>query len=258
MRAYNCRKESNSTYLQRIEVTMIFCMSNRVCNRFLPIVLIALLGISCEEKEEMTVDDSDTYEGWIKLTIPDEREAFAVFGDIDHTLTVTTWTESYFTRDGGNTWKMSHDFQGSVVGLLMKNDTLFALHATRTDSLGNKSAALAQHYSLDTGQTWHSYHDDYTTQYIKPMDTDTTSQGIVYKLRKNVTDNYINPSDLLRSDRGLTSSVDVPFKHYFHDVYVDQNDRVYVAVAGDRHNPEDNTLVCCYDALLYVSRQPNP
>ncbi|WKN43509.1 hypothetical protein [Tunicatimonas pelagia] len=222
------------------------------------VVLIALLCLSCEEKEEVKVDDSDTYEDWIKLTIPDEREAFAVFGDIDRTLTVTTWTESYFTRDRGNTWKMSHDFQGSVVGLLMNNDTLFALHATRTDSLGNKSAVLAQHYSLDTGQTWHSYHDDYVNQYIKQMDTDTTSQGIVYELRKNVTDNYVNPSDLLRSDGAFSSPVDVPFKHYFHDVYVDQNDRVYVAASGDQHNPEDNTLVCCFDALLYVSKHPNP
>ncbi|MEM9675740.1 MAG: hypothetical protein AAF992_24325 [Bacteroidota bacterium] len=226
--------------------------------RILVALLIMVVGISCEDSEEAPVADSDEYRDWIKLAIPDEREAHAVFGDIEQTLTVTTWTKSYFTQDGGNTWTMSNDFGGTVVGLLMDRDTLFALHATRTDSLGNKSAASAQHYSLDTGQTWHSYFYDHKTQYEKPMDVDTTSQGTIYEIRMNVTNNYVNPSDLLRTDGRFTSTVDVPFKHHFHDVYVDQNDRVYVAVAGDRHNPEDNTLVCCYDALLYVSKAPKP
>lgn len=235
---------------------MIFYLSSAIHNRFFPIVLIAMISLGCEEKE--IIDGPEIYEDWIKLTIPDERGALAVFGDIDQILTVTTWTKSYFTQDGGRTWQMSRDFRGSIVGLLMANDTLFALHATTTDSLGNKSAALAQHYSLDTGQTWHSYLDDYATQYIKTMGTDTTSQGIIYKTVLNVNIDTVNPSSLLRSDGLLTNLMDVPFKHRLHDVYVDQNDRVYVGAAGDRHNSEDNTLWCCEDAFIYVSRDTSP
>jgi hypothetical protein len=244
------------SYLSGKEVNMIFRLFRLGRSWLIPVALIVSNFFSCEEGAEPTANDADTHQDWIKLSIPGEREALAVFGDIERTLVVATWYGTYFSKDSGNTWQKSPGSRSGVVGLLSANDTLFAMHATLTDSVGNKSATEAQHYSLDSGQNWQVYRQ--ARQHSQPMDRDTTSQGTVYEVRMNVTNNYVNPSDLLRTDGGFTSTVEVPFKHHFHEVYVDQNDRVYVAVAGDRHNPEDNTLTCCYDALLYVSKAPNP
>jgi hypothetical protein len=78
---------------------------------------------------------------WIKLEIPAGREAYAIAGDLDKTLLVTTWTKAYYTSDKGKTWQESKNFNGHVPGLFERNDTIFSMEATSTDNQGSRYAA---------------------------------------------------------------------------------------------------------------------
>ncbi|MBC7921915.1 MAG: hypothetical protein H7Z75_12600 [Ferruginibacter sp.] len=74
---------------------------------------------SCKKEDSPVMEDPD----WIRLEVPTGREAYAIAGDIDKTLLVTTWTKAYYTTDRGKTWQESKDFQGPVPGLFVHNDT---------------------------------------------------------------------------------------------------------------------------------------
>lgn len=212
---------------------------------------------SCQEDNppvSSTEDESD----WIRLEIPEAKQAYAVFGDIDQTLAVTTLGKGYYTIDAGETWHLAEDFRGVVFGLQYADDTLFALHSSGQTEQSDLMAGLAQHYSLDTGKTWHDYRGTRRHDLGKVVSVDTSSAGTVYQLRSNSTGSYVNPSDIIKKDQQGTEIVSLPHAHYLHSLYLDQQDRLYIAAAGDVHNPEDNTLFCCHDALIYVSRRPVP
>ena len=221
------------------------------------IFFLMLMLCACEEQDvpEEKADDSD----WIRLEIPEADEAYAVFGDIDHTLAVTTAGKAYYSTDRGKTWQMSRDFQGVVYGLHYVDDTLFALHASGRNDLGDATASLPQHYSLDSGKVWHNYKGLRQYDLRVVVSVDTTSNGDIYKLEEHIADNgYVNPSEVLKIKSTGPTTLDFPPRHNLHSLYLDASNRLYIAASGDRHNPEDNTLFCCYDALVYVSRQPSP
>ena len=224
------------------------------------ILSIVLLFGGCEEKDTI-MDSPEEHTGWIQLKIPEAREAYAVFGDLDQTLVVTTAVgKAYFATDKGKTWQVSHDFRGVIFGLYYTQDTLFALHGhSQSQSEANTSASLAQHYSLDSGKIWHDYYDWRKNELRQPLGIDTTTVGNIYQIKENVApDGYVNPSEILKRNSKGTIEFSFPYAHHLHNLYLDSSNRLYVAAAGDRHNEEDNTLFCCFDALIYVSKQPLP
>lgn len=205
---------------------------------------------------------------WIELKIPEGREAYAIAGDIDHTLLVTTWTKAFYTTDQGKTWNESKNFDGPIPGLLVRNDTTFALHMRRYGPEGLLGAWDALYFSPDYGKTW-AYYLQHYKEYLDdvlPIGTVQSQTGVTYSIKSNSTpinsaSAYINPSELVRKDAMGQRQLTFPFKRNLTNVYLDTKGRLYVASSGGTYQPESNTFYCCpkeYPALVYISRKPLP
>ena len=228
---------------------------------------------SCVQNDSPIVTPVTTAEDpdWIKLEIPTGREAYSIAGDIDKTLLVTTWTKAYYSTDRGKTWIESKDFQGPIPGLLVRNDTTFALHSTRYDRQGNILGAWdALYFTADYGKTW-NYYLQYYKQYlddIKPIGSVKSTTGTVYFIQSNTTPTapgsptaYINPSEIRKQDAVGQQTIRFPFKHRLINLYLDTQNRLYVAGSGGTYQSENNSFFCCTDtmsAVVYVSRRPLP
>ena len=214
-----------------------------------------------------TAEDPD----WIKLEIPTGREAYAIAGDLDKTLLVTTWSKAYYTTDQGKTWQLSRDFQGPVPGLLVRNDTTFAMQSRSSDFQGNLlGASGVQYFSADYGKTW-QYYFKYYKSYIDdilPIGTVKSGTGIGYSIKSNSTPTspgsptaYVNPSELRKQGVSGFETVRFPFKQNLMNLYLDDQNRLYVAASGGTYQPETNSFYCCettMSAVIYVSRRPLP
>lgn len=230
--------------------------------------------LSCVQNDKSVVTPAQPAEDpdWIKLEIPTGREAYAIAGDIDKTLLVTTWTKAYYSTDRGKSWQQSKDFQGRIPGLLVRNDTTFALHITSHDRQGNVLGAWdALYFSPDYGKTW-AYYPQYYKQYlddIKPIGSIKSATGTTYTIQSKTTpiasgspSAYINPSALKKQDAtGQEQSVRFPFSHQLINLHLDTQNRLYVAASGGTYQSATNSFFCCDDtmpAIVYVSRRPLP
>ncbi|WP_207436187.1 hypothetical protein [Sabulibacter ruber] len=229
-----------------------------------------LFLLSCTKEDpvsELKVEDED----WLKLEIPNGREAYAIAGDIDNVLLVSTWTKAYYTADKGKTWQEAHDFSGPVPGLFARNDTIFALKVTSNDAQGQKYATLGQFFTPDFGKTWHRYYTIYrgdALHSLHPIGIARSSGGVTYRIKENTTPvsagsatSYLNPSEIIREDNAVQKAVRFPFKHIINNLHVDGNDRLYVAASGGEYLAEKNTFRCCapeMPAIIYVSKKPLP
>ncbi len=201
--------------------------------------------------------------GWIKLEIPNGREAFAIAGDINSTLLVTTWTKAFYTTDGGKNWELSKDFQGPISELLERNDTIFALLATGIDQDGQPHASSCYHYTIDYGKNWNR---DTTGKYVKlgsPVGIAESVTGIIYRVKDNHTPTspgssayFSNPSDIEKYDQLTWNKFNFPLDLKIYNLHLDKNNRLYIAASSGVFN-KDNHLESPADkspALVYVSK----
>ncbi len=236
--------------------------------------VVALITVlSCVQNDTQVVSPAVTAEDpdWIKLEIPTGREAYAIAGDIDKTLLVTTWTKAYFSTDRGKTWKESKDFQGRIPGLLVRNDTTFALHTSKFNQQGVLLGAWdALYFSADYGKTWQYYLQHYK-QYlddIKPIGWVQSGTGTVYTIQSHSTPTapgsttaYVNSSEIKKQDVSGEHTVRFPFNHQLINLHLDSQNRLYVAASGGIYQAEKNNFYCCTDtmpAVIYVSKRPLP
>jgi hypothetical protein len=212
---------------------------------------------------------------WIKLEIPKGREANAVYGDLDNVLVVTTYKDAYYTTNKGATWRKTFDFATEKQALVARHDTLVALGKAATDGRGNQVAVRGEYYSPDRGRTWTGAMS--TAQYyaygrLRQRVDSVQANGVAYQFKLNyspVTAGsnafYAEPSDLLKTQAGRQTSMRLPAKHVLRNIYLDAQNRLYVAVASCQHR---NSLTECADcqpenglqspAVVYVSRKPLP
>ncbi len=241
----------------------------------LALLVVAMLASSCRSNDPQAVATAPEDPDWIRLEIPNGREAYSIAGDIDKTLLVTTWTKAYYTTDRGKTWQESKDFQGRVPGLAVLRDTVFSLEAAGQDQTGQPFASLAQYFTADYGRTWQSSALRYTThsgyqfysQLSRPLGVVQAAGGITYRIKRNSTpvepgstSVYNNPSELLKEDQFGTQTVRLPFRHQLYDLHLDARNRLYVTASGGTVL-ENNQIHCCEDktpAIVYVSRKPLP
>ncbi|MGN8069199.1 hypothetical protein [Mucilaginibacter sp. 22184] len=122
------------------------------------ITAIAFIVVSCKKDNKSPVVTNQPDPNWIRLEIPNGKAAYAVAGNIDDTLLVTTWTKAYFTADQGKTWQESKNFNGPIQGLYTNKDTVMSLLLAGGLGLeGTLKASVAQFYSLDMGKSWNRY-----------------------------------------------------------------------------------------------------
>lgn len=242
---------------------------------FIPL-LGTLLAVSCQKKVDAPAEDPD----WVKLEIPTGRsaageQAFSIVGDIDHTLLVSTLVGLYTSTDHGKTWQKLRDTSQTFWALAPRHDTIFAFNSYQANSQGDKLAASsAEEFSTDYGRTWayttilgpNSYEKYRAFRY--PIGR-VSAAGITYRVRENKmpvpnTNATVGvAADLLRTDAaGNQRTLRLPARHSLNNVYLDAQNRLYVAASGERFDEATGTIIDYTrgqgTAVVYVSRRPLP
>lgn len=234
-------------------------------------VLTSVLSCTNDNVQNVNPDVIQEDSNWIRLEVPRGKEAYAVAGDIDKTLLVTTWTKAYYTKDRGKTWIESKNFNGPVPGLLVRNDTAFAMEARSFSQQGNLiGTSIVNYFTANYGETWEpyfKYYKNYLNE-IKPIGRVKSTTGVTYYIKSNSTpiatgstSAYTNPSEVIREDSRGQKTIQFPFKRNLINLHIDIQNRLYIAASGGVYNPESNTFSCCADdmpAIIYISRKPLP
>ncbi|RCR70539.1 hypothetical protein [Larkinella punicea] len=234
------------------------------------IFLVTLVTIlSCDQNTSSVTPAEDP--DWIKIEVPNGREVYAIAGDLDKTLLVTTWTKAYYSVDKGKTWQESKDFNGPVPGLLVRNDTTFSMEARSFDQQGKLlGSSLIHYFTTDYGKNWKSYFKFYKEYMdtIKPVGMVKSAEGIIYTIKENKTPTapgsssyYINPGEIVKQNGLSQSLVRFPYKLNLMNLHLDTQGRLYVAASGGSYQPERNTFYCCPENLpgiIYVSKRRIP
>ncbi len=214
-------------------------------NKVLPILLLFLLTtvIGCKKKDvttEATKEEVFNDPNWIQIKVPNAGEINAVAGSIDDTLLITTRTKALFTTNKGTTWQESKNFSGTVPGLLVVKDTIYALIASGSDAKYEKTfASLSQYYTLNKGVSWNNsaYQNLYKSTQIG---ISTSKDGSVFKLNyhtgadKNGKGNSnVLQTIITRTDRsGNPQSFIYPTKRQPLNLFIDKQDRLYIPTSG--------------------------
>ena len=234
---------------------------------------LALLTTACQHHPTDPTPAEDPT--WLKLEIPTQWErdqAFAVAGDLDQTLVVSTTTSLYTTADRGKTWQLTRTVAQAVWGLLPRRDTLFALTNYQADLQNNKLVAVfADYFTTDQGQTWtyttprYSY-AEYRAMY-QPFGQ-VSAAGRTYRVQDNWvpagTGNGLvqRASDLLRTDAaGRPQALRLPARCLLNNLSLDAKNRLYVTASARQFDEATGEPVAAEKkntAVLYVSRQPLP
>lgn len=223
-------------------------------------LVFIMVMIACDhELPEKSFNDPD----WIKLEIPNAREAYAIAGNIDDTLLVGALYRGYYTADQGKTWHESYDFSTTVSGLLERNDSIFTLFSRVTYPDGSLYASSAYHFTKDHGHTWNRNIRNLHVQ--KRIGSVISTSNVEYFLKVNTTPvspgsttSWINPTDIMRMSSAGAEPIAFPYKHNILNLHMDSNDRLYIAASGGRYVEANNTFECCDDlpAIIYVSKRP--
>jgi photosystem II stability/assembly factor-like uncharacterized protein len=241
-----------------------------------PFLLLAagLLAAACQKKDPDITPREAEDPDWIKLeikTVFSGDEAYSIWGDIDKTLLVSTKAHIFSTSNQGKTWQELKNFYSATYGLLSRNDTIFALSNYRTDAQGEKTASYVDYFTTDLGKTW-TYINALPRGYEKYHNLSqpfgrVEAAGVTYRTKENTqpiansTSRLVVASDLLRTDGTSQTKMRLPAGHYLKGLYLDGQQRLYVAASGMRFDaitgqPVNPTVG--RPAVVYVSRRPRP
>ena len=225
--------------------------------------------LSCKNDPDLALSQKED-PNWIKLEIPNGREAFSIAGSIDDILLVSTWMNAYYSIDKGKTWQESKNFQGPVPGFLTRNDTVLALEGTfRYFDSTVDYASIPRYFSPDYGKTWDHYLKYYSDKdLLMEIGTVNYNESISYKLKWNITylpNNsnayYRKASRILKNDGMNEGELNFPFVKELHGLHLDKKGRLYVAASSGEYNPKTNSNSCCSPdspAIIYISKKPLP
>jgi hypothetical protein len=226
---------------------------------------VSLIVSSCDEP----IVGVEEYADWVRLSIPNGREAFAIAGDIEETLLVATWTKAFYTSDKGQTWVESKDFQGPVRGFLQRQDTVVALFSEHTNEDGTRGASTGYLYTLDLGRTWKYEESGKYLTASAPIGTAESAWGIKYRIKNNQTpvENtqgvfLVNPSTIekwphLDND---WMALEFPIKVKANNLHLDRKNRLYIAASSGSFN-EANSLQVPDEkspAWIFISKRVLP
>ena len=96
------------------------------------------------------------------------------------------------------------------------------------------------------------------------------ARGVAYQYKLNYSPVpgsstfYSEPSDLVKTSAGRQTTLQLPAKHVLRNLYLDAQNRLYVATASCAHRNSAECAACQPEnglqspAVVYVSRQPLP
>jgi photosystem II stability/assembly factor-like uncharacterized protein len=233
-----------------------------------------LLAVACQKNDGGPTPREAEDPDWIRLeikTVFDGDEAYSIWGDIDKTLLVSTKAHIYATSDQGKTWQERKNFYSATYGLLARNDTVFALSNYVTDAQGQKTASFVDYFTTDLGKTWvyvNTLPRGYEKYYrlAQPFGR-VEAAGITYRTQENTqpiansTSRLVVASDLLRTAGTTQTKMRLPAGHYLKGLYLDGQQRLYVAASGLRFDTNTGQAIdptVGRPAVVYVSRRPLP
>lgn len=238
---------------------------------------LLFIAAACQKKDAevkpLEAEDAD----WIKLEVPSpiptDDLAYAIAGDLDKTLLVSTKFMVYATSDRGKTWQISKNSQGPVPLLLERNDTILAFrHASNIESFGEGMARDIHSFTTDYGKTWFDTSRLPAQQYIRYRDTQHPAgrvqvNGAAFSVKGNTkagpnvtSSRVVVASDLLRTDgSGQATDVRLPARHFLQGLHLDAQNRLYVGASGQRFDEVTGDYInptVGGPAVVYVSRKP--
>lgn len=202
---------------------------------------------SCSKENRLTEDNvSFSDPNWIKLEIPGDREAHAVYGSIDDTLLVSTIHNIYqITNNGSKINKLNKQFNQAIFGFAKSNDTLYALTANHLKNTnGFRLASYAQNYSLDKGVTW-QWTDLYKNkvELTKNIEFIKVNNTTSVNLKENIdffpnstTSGFVLKRDIIVNKDGKLSTLKVPFTNQLTSLHQDNAGRLYISASSGLHD----------------------
>lgn len=237
--------------------------------KLLKTIAVMMVLSSCAKKELPDVPPTFNDPNWTRIEIADGREAHAIYGNIDDTLTVSTLTEIYQTTNKGKTWQRTKVNHQPIYGFLSVKDTVFALQA---NSLKNKDnqllATFSQFFTLDKGFTWKrctQYH--VSEERSQEFATISLNNQIKIKLKENIEpfnggpangSGYVLKSDIEVFEHGFSKILPVPFDNQITNLNVDGEGRLYVSATRAIHDKKTGKYVSTEKnepAIIYISKK---
>lgn len=176
-------------------------------------IFLLIILVSCDEDETSRVQ-------WEQIEFPGESTVYAVYGDLNDYLLVSTPTKILRTADGGKTWTTVKTITTDPVGRFNSlNDDLYAI------------SNFTDYISHDQGQTWEAVAFDYPLD--PPILNFNDSKGTLYQVVAHSDGELGLPTSFLRSiNKGNSWENVFPYKRAFYSWHIDANDRVYIGTSG--------------------------
>lgn len=233
---------------------------------FKTIALMMVLS-SCAKKDVPDVPPAFSDPDWTRLEIANGKEAHAVYGNLDDTLTVSTLYDIRQTYDKGKTWVNVKTTHQPFYGLLVKGDSIFTLSSKSLKSQsGQLLTSFSQYLSLDNGLSWQSFYEGAKSiNRSKEYATVYPNNQITIKLKENLEPINGNPNhnSVLKStveiiENGNTRTLSLPFNNQITNLYLDEKGRLYVSATSaiyDKNSGKYSDNEKAEPAIIYVSKQ---
>lgn len=232
--------------------------------------LVGLLMLfSCSKEKNTSTSETFNDPNWIRIELPNNRSAHAIYGSIEDTLLVSTIYDNYQITDNGKTLtKTEKKFYQPAFGFVKSNDTLYALMANHLkDTDGLRFASYAQYHSLNNGMTWNwtELHKN-KVELKQKFEEVAVDDNLKFSIKENIeyfpqstTDGLILKSDLRVSRNGSTSILELPFDNQITSLHLDKHGKLYISANSGlydsktkKYRTEEKRNV----ALVYISKKP--
>jgi hypothetical protein len=156
---------------------------------------------------------------WEEIEFLGENVIYAVYGDLDEYVLVSTPTKILRTVDGGKTWATVKTVADPIGNFNPLNEDLYAI-SNFTDYL-----------SHDKGETWEPVTFDH--ELYPPLYSFNDSKGILYQVVGHVDGELALPTSFLRSiNKGDSWENVFPYKRGIASWHIDPKDKVYLGTAS--------------------------
>jgi len=186
---------------------------NHKLHAIISIFLLAIL-VSCDDE-----NTAANQVQWESIEFPGENVIYAVYGDLDEYLLVSTPTKILRTGDGGKTWTTVKSVVDPIGNFNPLNDDLYAV------------SNFTDYISHDEGQTWEAVAFDHE---LYPNSRNfNDAQGTLYQVVEHYDGELGLPTSFLRSiNKGNSWENIFPYKHSFYSWHTDAHDRVYIGTSS--------------------------
>lgn len=234
---------------------------------FKALLLIAVLSSCSKEKNGVELAPAFSDPNWTRIEIANGKEAHAVYGNLDDTLTVSTLYDIRQTYNKGKTWINVKTTHQPFYGLLVKGDSIFTLSSKSLKiQSGQVLTSFSQYLSVDKGSSWKSFYEGAKSiNRSKEYATVYPNNQLAIRLKENLepingdpTHNSVLKSTVEIIENGNARTLLLPFNNQITNLYLDEKGRLYVSATSaiyDKTSGKYSDNEKAEPAIIYVSKQ---